>query len=219
MVSNTNPEARKVADEFARWVTFQYHDFKEFQTLFGGPERQHELLEKTAIDFFEDLFWMYIERIIQNISKLTDPPQTRGFNNFSIRHIHDYFKECCSYRTKAGDAEKIIKDIEDKAKKLRPWRNKLINHYDFDYATDKKVVSEKFFPKDIEDLYISLKKYVELLFSSVFDEVKSSIDMVTFHGVDELIRALKEARALRVLRDHDINVYHNLMSNSEFRDA
>jgi len=218
MVSNTNPEARKVADEFARWVTFQYHDFKEFQTLFGGPERQYELLKKTAIDFFEDLFQMYIERIIQNISKLTDPPQTGGHQNFSICHIHGYFKNCPGYCAKGAEALALIGDIEDKAKKLRAWRNKLINHYDFDYATDKKVVSEKFFPKDIEDLYISLKKYVELLFSSVFDEVKS-IDMVTFHGVDELIRALKEAHALRVLRDRDINAYHNLMSNSEFKDA
>jgi len=188
MVSSSNQEARKVADEFARRVTSQYHDFKEFQTLFGGSEKQHELLEETAIDFFEDIFWIYIDRIIQNVSNLTDPPTTGKHRNLSIRGIHEYFEKCSGYNAKAQEAEKLITDIENKAKKLKTRRNKLIDHYDFDYAIDKKATSEKFYPEEIKGLYISIEKYVELLFSSVFDEVKP-IEMFTFQGADELIGA------------------------------
>lgn len=212
MVSNTNQEMRKVADEFARWVTFQYHDFKEFQTLFSGPEKRHELLEKTAINFFEDLFWMYIERIILNVSKLTD----RRKKTLSIINVHNFFSNITAYN--ANEAEMLINDIQDKAKKVQPWRNNVAAHNKWSVAIDIEDIKDKFEPKDIEDLYISLEKYVDLLFSSVFKEVMP-IDMVSPHGVDELIGALKEAHALRVLRKRDINAYANLMSNCPFKDA
>ncbi len=214
MASNTNQEARKVADEFARWVTFQYHDFKEFQTLFGGPEKRHELLEKTAVDFFEDIFWMYIERIILNVTKLTDKRK----KTFSIIKIHDYFKEIKEYKAKEKEAETLINNIQEKSKMVLSWRHNIVAHYNWSVALDINSVRDKFFPEDIEDLYVSLKKYVELLFSSVFNEVKP-IDMVTLQGVDELIRALKEAHALRDLKKRDIHAYANLVSNSAFKDA
>jgi len=212
MVSNTNPEARNVADEFARWVTFQYHDFEEFRTLYDYSKKRGELLEKTAIYFFEDLYWMYIERIILNVSKLTDHRR----KTFSIIHVHDFFKNCPGYCAKG--AETLIDDIEDKANKVRTWRHNLVAHYNWRVAIGKQGVSDKFVLKDIEDLYIGLEKYVELLFSSVFNEVKP-IDMVSYYGAVDLIRALQEAHALRGLKNRDINAYHNLMSNSAFKGA
>jgi hypothetical protein len=42
----------------------------------------------------------------------------------------------------------------------------LIAHYDFDYATGKKVVTEKFIPVDIQEIYTQVEKYVELLYSA-----------------------------------------------------
>ena len=213
MVSVNDPKARDIANEFARWVTFQYHDVKEFRTLFGGPEKRHELLEKTAKDFFEDIFWMYIERIILNVTKLTDKRR----NTFSIIKIHNYFKEIKEYKAKEKEAETLINNIQEKSKMVLSWRHNIVAHYNWFVALNINSVRDKFFPEDIENLYISLKKYVELLFS-IFNKVKP-IDMVTFHGVDELIRALKEAHALRDLKESDINAYANLVSKSGFRDA
>lgn len=214
MVSNTNQEARDIANEFARWAADQYHDFKEFLTLYDDSEKRRELLEETAKGFFGDLFWMYINRIIQNVSNLTDPPKTGENRNFSIRSVHNYFKSCPSYH--AEDAETLVKNIEAKAKKVRTWRNRLGAHYDWHAAIGSKNVSDKFVRSDFEVLYDDLWKYVELLFSSVFNDVFNFIEV---SGAIELVRALQEAHALRGLRKRDINAYHNLMSNSAFKGA
>jgi hypothetical protein len=214
MASNTNQEARKVADEFARWAADQYHDFKEFLTLYDDSEKRRELLEETAKEFFSDLFRMYIDRIIQNVSSLTDPPKAGKNRRFSIRSVHNYFKRCSSYNAK--DAEMLVENIEAKARKVRTWRNNLGAHYNWDAAISDKNVSDKFVRGDFEVLYDYLWKYVELLFSSVFKDV---FNFVEISRAIELIKALKEACALRDLRKRDINAYHSLMSNGAFKDA
>ena len=159
---------------------------------------------------------MYIDHIILNVSKLTDPPQIGGHQTFSIHSVHNYFKCYPGYRTK--DAKTLISNIDNKAKKVRTWRDKLEAHYDWHHAIGDENVSDKFVLSDFEVLYDDLRKYVELLFSSVFNEVKP-IDMVPLQGVDELIGALKESQALRDLKNRDINAYSNLMQNSVFKDA
>jgi hypothetical protein len=216
VVSNMNQDARRGADEFARWAVDQYHYFKEFLTLYDFSEKRRELLEETAKEFFSDLFWMYIDHIIQNVSNLTDPPETGRNPNFSIRSVHNYFKGFPNYR--AEDAEKLIKKIEDKAKKVRAWRNKLVAHYDWHVAMGNKKVSDKFVRGDFEVLYDNLRKYVDLLFSSVFNTVYP-IDTVSYYGISELVRALQEAYALRDFKKGDIKTYHKLMSSSAFNDA
>ena len=216
MVSNTNQEAENVADEFARWATDQYHDFKEFLNLYDSSEKRRELLEETVKGFFSDLFWMYIDRIIQNVSNLTDPPETGKNPNFSIRYIHSYFEGCPSYRTK--DAEMLVENIEAKAKKVRNWRNKLGAHYDWHVAIGDKNVSDRFVRGDFEVLYDNLRRYIELLFSSVFNK-PFDINAVSYYGTTDLVEALKEAHALRGLKKRDINAYHDLICNSTFKDA
>ncbi len=216
MVSNTNLKARAIADEFARWATDQYHYFKEFLILYDDSEKRRQLLEETAKGFFSDLFWMYIERIIQNVSNLTDPPQTGKNQNFSIYSVHDFFKSCPNYH--AENAETLVKNIKVKAEEVRTWRNKLEDHYDWHVAIGNNNISDKFVRNDFEVLYDNLRKYVELLFSSVFNGV-FDIDAVSSYGAIDLVKALKEAHALRDLKKDDINAYHRLMSNSTFKDA
>jgi hypothetical protein len=214
MASNTNQEARKVADRFVGWAVDQCHDFKEFLILYNNSEKRRELLEETAKEFFNDLFRMYIDRIIQNVSSLTDPPETGGNLNFSIRSIHNYFKCHPGYDTK--NAEKLIKNIELEAKKVRAWRNKLTDHYDWDVAKGDKKVEDRFLPGNFKILYDNLWRYVKLLLSSVFEDV---FDYSEMSSAIELVKALKEACALRDLKKHDKNAYHNLISNSAFKDA
>ncbi|MFC2032230.1 hypothetical protein ACFLUS_02520 [Chloroflexota bacterium] len=50
MVSDTNPKARDVANNFAEWATEQYHDFGQFITLYDYSEKRRQLLETTAND-------------------------------------------------------------------------------------------------------------------------------------------------------------------------
>jgi hypothetical protein len=216
MASNINPQAWDIANEFARWATDQYHDFEEFITLYDYSEKRRQLLEETAKSFFSDLFWMYIDRIILNVSKLTDPRQIGGHQTFSIHSVHNYFKCCPGYRTK--DAKTLISNINDKAKKVRTWRKKLVAHYDWHPAIGNKNVSDKFVRSDFEVLYNNLWKYVEMLFSSVFNSAYD-IDAVSYYGATELVEALKESQALRDLKNRDINAYSNLRQNSVFKDA
>lgn len=216
MVSSMNQDSRKVADEFARWAADQYHYFKEFLNLYDFSEKRRKLLDETAQGFFSDLFWMYIDRIIQNVSNLTDPPGTGKNPNFSIHSVHNYFKGCARYNAK--NAEILVKNIEAKAKKVRTWRNKLGAHYDWHVAIGNKSVSDRFVRGDFDVLYDNLQKYVDLLFSSVFDTVYP-IDTVSYYGTSELVRALQEAYALRDLKKGDIKTYHKLMSSSAFKDA
>lgn len=216
MVSVNDPKARDIANEFARWATDQYHDFEEFNTLYDYSEKRRQLLEETAKGFFSDLFWMYIDRIILNVSKLTDPLQIGGHQNFSIRSVHNCFKNCSGYRVE--DAETLITNIKDKAKKVRTWRNKSTGHYDWHHAIGDENVSDKFVRSDFAVLYDNLRRYVDLLFSSVFNSVYD-IDAVNYYGAIELVEALKESQALRDLKNRDINAYSNLRQNSVFKDA
>ena len=207
---NSNKEYVKVAEEFARWSSDQFNDFNEFLILYDYSEKIRQLLEATAKRFFSDLFWIYIDRIIQNASRLTDPPKTRKNRNFLIRSIHNYFIGYSEYD--AIGAEKLIISIETEAEKVRLWRNKLISHYDQDIALDKQKVVDKFILSNFKVLYDNLEKYVSLLYKS-FDKAFKYIHV---SGSIDLIGALKESYALNEIKERDINLYDNIMKNSPF---
>lgn len=214
----TDSEARKIADKFADIAVNQYHEFKEFLTLCHHSEKRNDLLNKTARFFFGELQYMYAHLIILNVSKLADPPETRGHKNLSVRGIHDYFRSGTTcYPTQ--EAEKLVAGIENRASAVSKWRSKLLAHYDQDAAIGAAQMPDKFVASDIQDLYGELGQYVELLYSSVFKEVWGGIETVSQYGAEDLIGALKEAKAMRVLKERDIYAYDELMRNSPFRGA
>jgi hypothetical protein len=212
---NIAPDEKAIAEEFARWATDQYHHFHELIDLYDHSEKRRVLLEETAKGFFGDLFWLYIEHLILEVSKLTDPPIMGGNTNLSIEYVHDLLRSRLGNRS--AEAAKLVDDIKVKASGVRNWRRKLLAHNDYSVAIGQTPLTDKFVRGDFEQIFDCLAKFIEIVFAS-FGQVYD-IHAISFDNATDLVGALKETQALRVLKKRDICAYHDLMTNSPFHDA
>ena len=124
----TDTELRQVVNAFSNEVVNQYHEFGEFKFLYYTSESQIELLNMVASQFFAELFYILLDRIVLNASKLTDPVKTFGHENLSVRTIHKRCSVCTDYPR--ADAENLVMRLEKITISVKNWRNKIAAHLD-----------------------------------------------------------------------------------------
>lgn len=113
------------------WLTFRWIEFKE---LYGTKESRIELMNEVAPFFFFTIQKILRENLMLGISRITDPSETFGKKNASIKGIpafitDDFFKK---------ELEKDIKEIIESATFCRDWRNRWIAHLDFELAINNQ---------------------------------------------------------------------------------
>jgi hypothetical protein len=107
--------------------------WKEYVELFGTKPSRVELLNKSAPLFFrtvQDSLW---ESTLLHITRLTDPPQSCGKDNLSIKRltklVNEEIKETISQQ---------IETAVEKSGFCRDWRNRKFAHSDLSLALDNQ---------------------------------------------------------------------------------
>ena len=80
-----------ILEEFKRELVKQHHEFMEFKYLYYGSEIRIDLLNEIAKHFFGELFYILLERLVLNVSKLTDPIGEGKRKNLSLNYVHELF--------------------------------------------------------------------------------------------------------------------------------
>lgn len=109
--------------------------WQQYQQLFGTDEETVELLNRTAGLFFkvtQDELW---DSVLLGISRMTDPPETRGKKNLTIHSLPLLIDD----PTLREELEELCQGALEDASFAREHRNKRIAHQDHGYATDREV--------------------------------------------------------------------------------
>ena len=107
--------------------------WEQYTQLFGDSEETVHLLNQTAGLFFmvvQDGLW---DSVLIGISRLTDPAQTGGNKNLSIRSL-PYVIEDALLKSRVSE---LCEHALTKAKHARDHRNKRIAHQDQQYFFDR----------------------------------------------------------------------------------
>jgi AbiU2 len=113
-------------------VTWLHLKWFEFRELFGTKPSRVDLMNETAPTFFshlEDVVW---NDVLLHLSRLTDPPATRGRQNLTFRRFPPLVA-----RLPIRDAIHAALDKVDSVSRFaRDWRDRRLAHRDFRHAQD-----------------------------------------------------------------------------------
>ena len=201
--------------ELHRDAVIQVHEFAEFKKLFYGSEARLDLLNATATHFFGELYYVRLERLVLNVSRLTDPAGSGERQNFSVAYVHNQLIGDSRYpRT---DAELLISLLTEVRTHVGTWRSKLIAHRDLEIALERKSAGE-ITAAQFEHFYDLLQRYLTLVYTAL-GLGPCDLDTPGMHGVDELVKALQNAAAFQELFDADPLTYSDQLRRSKYRDA
>lgn len=216
MHATAGTELRILVDAFASEAVEHFHEFKEFKALYYESPRRIDLLNASAKRFFSDLFYQYLDRIVLNVSRLTDPSRQGSNRNLSVYAIHERCGEKSEYPK--DRAETIVEEMTAVAKSVAKWRSKRVAHIDLSVALGTKALADKVNPSEIQAYYETLDKYVSLVYEAIFGEPFST-DAVSHYGADDLVRTLGEGMALRDLLDREPRLYDQILRGSRWHDV
>ena len=107
--------------------------YKEFQELFGDPERV-KLLNAIGGGLFRDVQQMSWNDLILRLTRLTDPPKSAGKDNLTVQRLPDL----CQDPDLRQEVRGLVQEAVNAAGFARDWRNRRIGHADLTRATDPR---------------------------------------------------------------------------------
>lgn len=187
-VNHNDKIAQEIIKKFCQqifWIRSVHTTYKE---LFESEESKR-LMEKTARAFFSDLNAIFIEYLLLEFAKITDPAETKGKENFTIDNIIQSIHW-------PPEVEQKLKDLNDETKKFRVYiidaRNKLLAHRDKETILSDAILGE--FPEGEGERFLTILEEIcnithEASFNSIFGEI-----VVSSHGdAEDLKKALKKS--------------------------
>lgn len=204
-----------VLKEFKHELVNQHHEFMEFKYLYYGSKIRIDLLNEIAKHFFRKLCFILLERLVLNVSKLTDPVGGGQRKNLSLDYVHELFSVDPRYPLQF--AKNLIQEAKKARKHVALWRNKLISHKDLDTALGKKDAGE-LVPSEIGKFYDLMQNYIEAV-NQAFGKGPYPINTVAHDGASDLVSAMKRAVAFDELFKRDPAVYDVALNRIRFKDA
>ncbi len=128
-VAAMGPELGSIYDALWQelaWVSMKWQQFRE---LYGCNPERIDLLNAAAGLFFrvvQDAIW---EETLLDLAKLTDPPESRGKPNLSLRRLPPLVSDTLRARLEA-----LVEEAVEKTAFARDWRHRHIAHRDLDLA-------------------------------------------------------------------------------------
>jgi hypothetical protein len=147
-------------------LSWLYTKWGEYVELYGAKPSRIDLLNKAAPRFFrivQDVLW---DEMILHIARLTDPPQSKGKANLTIRRLSPLVED--EDFKKALDP--LIEVAIQKTDFCRDWRNRRIAHLDLEHTINK----------EINPLKPASRKYVK----EALDSIGEVLNAVTEHYAD-----------------------------------
>lgn len=211
-------------DEIEAMASFCVHlrsIWRHHKILFEEGELRRTLLHQIAPVFFGDLNQLFIEQLVLQICRLTDPPVTMGRINLTIEYVMreaDFSgaPEDLARATALRDSIKIFRS------KILPARNRLVSHLDRDAVMAEQPLGDAS-EAEWSQFWDDLEQFLHLIHTRYVDP--SGAFMLTEVGMisdaDSLVKALKESTYFHsALDSHALTrQIADIGRNSRFSDA
>jgi AbiU2 len=111
---------------YALWneVAWLHLKWKNFRALFGTSAKRVELLKQTAPAFFHHLQGVLWEDVLLHISRLTDPPESMGHANLTLRRLPSLITD----PQLRARSESLVNFALEMSRFARDWRNRRLAH-------------------------------------------------------------------------------------------
>jgi hypothetical protein len=107
--------------------------WKEYLELFGTDQKRIDRMNQSAPGFFRILQTELFQTNMLHIARLTDPPQSMGKDNLTLRNLPDLVGDKNLKNKLIG----LLALAEQKTSYCRDWCNRRFAHYDLELALDE----------------------------------------------------------------------------------
>ena len=176
------------------------HDtWEQYRKLYGHSEDRVKLLNSSARSFFALLQRLMVRDVILGISRLTDPPKSKGKSNLVLSVLLEDPRLTDRPELKAELASGI-NEAKRLAQPVREHRNRYIAHLDHATAIGAPDDPLPPIPGSSVDELITRMESVYHRYRGELDATDSSFELSTLGGFDSLLRVLEDAERWR---EHD----------------
>jgi transcriptional regulator with XRE-family HTH domain len=175
--------------------------WRHYQVIFEGTDLKRELLQSIAHTFFGDLNQLLIEHLILQICKITDPEESMGRKNLTVRFLLNN----SDFSAAPDDLDKL-KRLSDRMHNFRakivPARNRLIGHLD----RESVLLGESLGGADTSDwnqFWLDLQDFLQIVHKRYVDPQGHFYlnGVGALSDADSLVKALKESTYFHALFD------------------
>jgi hypothetical protein len=198
---------KEVMDQFCHEALDCYHHFRQSRVIFDQDQNDLDVLNDTARHFFSLLNNMFLDGIVLNMARLTDPPETFGKKNLSIRTIQEEMSQdprCPTY------VYPLFTEIHGIADESKLWRHKRGAHIGFNEAMGLATIPPLYI-EQVQRFYDLLQIYINWIYEALFQTIYP-IDAVDTKGADELLRTIRYAYAVRQYQDTHIRLFDQIVN-------
>lgn len=164
-----------------------------FRILFETGDDRKELLSLVAPIFFGDIYATLRDTIIGNVCRLTDPEESRGDKNLTVKFLVNNSDFSGDPKT-AKRVGKLNEQLHVMRQRLVPARHKRIAHFDR-LAAHSRVNLGKATPRQWEQFWLDLAEFVAIFNARyVSKTIPFQLDDIgLISDADSLIKALQES--------------------------
>jgi hypothetical protein len=145
-------------------VAILYSKWNEYVELYGTNPERIDLLNEASPFFFmiiEDSLW---ESIILHITRITDPANSFGKENLSIRRLITLVDKEIEEKIKHQIDEAILK-----SEFCRDWRNRFLAHKDLQLALKKAKPLKPASRAKVKEALVSIEKVLSIISEHYMD--------------------------------------------------
>jgi len=193
-------------DRFCHEALDCYHHFRQSRVIFDQEQAKLDVLNDTAQHFFSLLNNMFLDGIVLNMARLTDPEFMRGRKNLTIQTIINAVMK--DPKAPAG-LNPLAKELHDIAAESDVWRNKRVAHIDYGAALGTLPIPPLFLNR-VQRFYDALQEFINLIYRALYQTVYP-IDAVDTKGADELLRAMDYSHALRQYQRSHVQLFDQIV--------
>ena len=184
----TDETAKKIVEKFCGQVFWLRQVHHIYQELFENEE-SIALMERTARSFFHDLNKILLCYVLLEFSKITDPAESRGKENFSVENLVERIDWPEDIREKLS---LLNEKTESFGGYIREARNKLFAHTDMETVLTGRKIGE--FPEGEDEVFLNtLHEICNITHEACFGSIVGDMFLAHEGDVIDLKRALENA--------------------------
>ena len=191
--SKMESEVRKLFWTLHKEVLYLFYRWKIYGQLFGSGGDNLNLLNQSGSNVFALLQNLIMDDVFLTLCRLTDPVQTSGHKNLSLRYLLGKIGATLP-DTLRKDLKRKLARLDKTNKNIRDHRRRRIAHLDLRYATEAEALPPVM-QGDLDDSLQVLESIMRDLHLVLFNASTAYKEPAIAYGCDGdyLLRVLREA--------------------------